>query len=125
MVLNTSYGTAHALYGVKSPYSNFDKCTKFLSNSHKNSKNVAVELKKYQPLLPYFFSGQLGKFLPPVQNVGSMIIVANLNFWRGPKFSSNTFKTHKNITLYFKGVHLIIHKYESTRKCIFLLSGPQ
>ena len=25
-------------------------------------------------------------FLPQAQNAGNMIIVANLNFWRGPKF---------------------------------------
>ena len=50
------------------------------SNFQQNSKNIVIELQKYQPILPYFFSRQSSEFLPPVQNITNMIIVGNLNF---------------------------------------------
>ena len=38
-------------------------------------------------------------------------IFTRLSVFDSPKFSSNTFKTHKNISLYFKRRYLIIYKY--------------
>ena len=38
-------------------------------------------------------------------------IVTRLSVFDSPKGSSNTFKTHKNISLYFKRRYLIIYKY--------------
>ena len=40
-------------------------------------------------------------------------IFTRLSVFDSPKGSSNTFKTHKNISLYFKRRHLIIYKYLS------------
>ena len=51
-----------------------------LSNFQQNSKNIAIELQKYQPILPYFLSRQSNELLLPVQNITNMIIVGNLNF---------------------------------------------
>ena len=45
-----------------------------------------MELQKYQPILPYFFSRQSSEFLPPVQNIRNMIIDENLNFWEVQNF---------------------------------------
>ena len=39
-----------------------------------------------EPAQICFFSGRFGKFLPPARNAGNMIIVKNLNLWRGRKF---------------------------------------
>ena len=39
-------------------------------------------------------------------------IFTRLSVFGSPKGSSNTFKTHKNISLYFKRRYLIIYKYE-------------
>ena len=39
-------------------------------------------------------------------------IFTHLSVFDSPKGSSNTFKTHKNISLYFKRRHLIIYKYQ-------------
>ena len=38
-------------------------------------------------------------------------IFTRLSVFDSPKGSSNTFKTHKNISLYFKRRHLTIYKY--------------
>ena len=38
-------------------------------------------------------------------------IFTRLSVFDSPKGSSNTFKTHKNISLYFKRRYLIIYKY--------------
>ena len=38
-------------------------------------------------------------------------IFTRLSVFDSPKDSSNTFKTHKNISLYFKRRYLIIYKY--------------
>ena len=38
-----------------------------------------------------------------------------LSVFESPKGLSNTFKTHKNISLYFKGRYLIIFKYEASK----------
>ena len=38
-------------------------------------------------------------------------IFTRLSVFDSPKGSSNTFKTHKNISLYFKRRHLIIYNY--------------
>ena len=38
-------------------------------------------------------------------------IFTRLSIFDSPKGSSNTFKTHKNINLYFKRRYLIIYKY--------------
>ena len=61
-------------------------------------------------------------FIPDPKVVRNTIIVANANISVGqkippipictPKGSSNTFKTRKNISLYFKTRHLIIYKYQ-------------
>ena len=39
-------------------------------------------------------------------------IFTRLSVFDSPKGSSNTFKTRKNISLYFKRRHLIIYKYQ-------------
>ena len=44
-------------------------------------------------------------------------IFTRLSVFDSPKGSSNTFKTHKNISLYFKRRHLIIYNYEVNNKC--------
>ena len=67
-------------------------CLLLLSNSHQNSTNITKVLRKYQTIIAYFFSRRFGKFLPPSQNAGNMIIIENLGFRRGPKFSSPHWK---------------------------------
>ena len=46
------------------------------------------------------------KFLPPIENTPILMIRV-----KSPKGSSNTFKTHKNISLYFKRRYLITYNY--------------
>ena len=41
-------------------------------------------------------------------------VFTNLSVFGSPKGSSDTFKTHKNIRLYFKRRHLIIYKDSKT-----------
>ena len=48
-------------------------------------------------------------------------IFTRLSVFDSPKGSSNTFKTHKNISLYFKRRYLIIYKY-SGMKLKFVVS---
>ena len=51
-----------------------------------NSENIAKELQKYQPILPYFFSRQSSEFLPSGQNTRNMMIVGDLNFGKVQNF---------------------------------------
>ena len=44
-------------------------------------------------------------------------IFTRLSVFDSPKGSSNTLKTHKNISLYFKRRYLIIYKYYGSGKC--------
>ena len=47
--------------------------------------------------------------MPSFEALGD--IFTRLSGFDSPKGSSNTFKTHKNISLYFKRKYLIIHNY--------------
>ena len=47
------------------------------------------------------------------KSAGNVINVKNLNIYKGPKGSSNTLKTCKNVSRYFKRRHLMIYKYFS------------
>ena len=51
-----------------------------------------------------------------------LIFFTCLSVFDSPKGSSNTFKTRKNISLYFKRRHLIIYKYFSNSRLKFLNS---
>ena len=51
-------------------------------------------------------------------------IFTRLSVSDSPKGSSNTFKTHKNISLYFKRRYLVIYKY-SKKSVKGLASLPQ
>ena len=64
-----------------------------------SNKNIAIELQKYQPILPYFFSRQSSEFLLPVQNITDVIIVGNLNFWEVENLYPQNFTPIENIPI--------------------------
>ena len=49
--------------------------------------------------------------MPSFEIQADITIITRLSVFDSPKGLSNTFKTHKNISLYFKRRYLIIYNY--------------